>query len=364
MSNLLAGKSITGPETGRLIINGEQYVNFVGFNYLALQADPRLRHAAAQALELGQPWSQMGSSGYGGGDIALDDVAAAGASFFDTETSVYMATGYFCGPVAVEAVRGRYDAIFIDELAHFNLLDAAKISGRPYSTFRHRDAGSLEHLVKRTKGVRPLVLTDGVFATTGAIPPLRNYVQIATAAGGLVIVDESHAYGVVGIRGRGAAEHEGAEVGHAGTLSKAFCGQGALFPCSREVAIAVRRTPPLRGASSGSLISAMVCARALRIVSSEPERRVRLHELSQKLKGGLRQLGLEILDTPAPITSFTLSSRAEMLHLQQALFREGIHVLISNYIGAGPDGTVRCATFADHTDADIDRLVGSIKRIL
>jgi 7-keto-8-aminopelargonate synthetase-like enzyme len=364
VENLLAGKSITGPETGRLLIDDRSYVNFVGFNYLALQGAPELREAAMRALQLGQPWSQMGSSGYGGVDIALDDVARAGADYFGSETAVYMATGYFCGPVATESVRNQYDIVYLDELAHFNLLDAAKISGKPFVVFPHRDADTLAKLVKSSSGKRPLVMRDGVFATTGAIAPLQDYCQIVDGPGGVVVVDESHAYGVVGRRGRGAAEHCESAVVQAGTLSKAFCAHGALFPCSEAAAAAVRRAPPLRGASSGSMISAMVCASAMRIAMQQPERRERVARLAQRLKCGLRAQGLNIIETPAPITSFRLETRNRMLELQRRLFDEGMHVLVSNYIGSGPEGMIRCATFADHTEADVDQLVSAIGRLV
>ncbi len=360
---LLAGRTVTGPESARLTIDGRQLVNFVGCGYLALHQLPQLKDAALRALELGQPWSFIGSAGYGGADPPFDDVASAIGAFFGTETGVYLPTGYFCGLAGVAGLQGGFDAVFVDELAHFNLHDAAWLSRKPVATFRHADAGALHDALKQHAG-RPLVLTDGVFATTGRVPPLRDYAALAAERGGLLFVDESHAYGVVGATGKGAAEHCGTpDALHGGTLSKGFCALGGLLPCTSAFAARVRGLPPVRGANPGSAVMAMVSTAALRAAADDPGRRRRLGMLSQRLKTGLRAIGLDVIETPAPITSFQLPSRGEMVSLQRRLFDQGIHVLLSNYIGAGPQGTIRCATFADHSEADIELLLGALRRL-
>jgi 7-keto-8-aminopelargonate synthetase-like enzyme len=359
---LLAGRQVRGPESARIWIDDEPYVNFVGCSYLALQSTDELRSAGQRALDLGHPWSQMSSSAYGGSDPVFDEIAAEGALYFGRETCVFMPTGYFSGPAAVAGLQGSFDLILIDELAHFSLLDAAWLAGCPVFAFTHADANAVQDLVRqKCSGQRPLLLTDGVFATSGRLPPLAEYAQILRTVGGQLFIDESHAYGVVGPAGQGAAEHCGvASAHHAGTLGKGFCAQGALLPCSSEFAVRVRALPPLRGAGAGSPVSALVGAAALRLARQEPQRRERLHQLTQRLKTGLRGLGLHILQTPAPITSFRTGTRTQMESLQRSLFAVGLHVVISNYIGSGPEGVFRCATFADHTEADIDRLVAAL----
>lgn len=365
-SPLLAGRNVRGPESARIWIDERAYVNFVGSSYLALQALDELRAAGRSAVELGHPWSQMRSSAHGGCDPVFDQVCAQGADFFDCETSVFLPTGYFCGLAAVAALRSSFDAVFIDELAHYSLFDAAQLSGCQTTSFAHADADALKDAVRRRPANhRPLVLTDGVFATTGRIPPLTEYASIAADAGGLLFVDESHAYGVVGSQGRGAAEHCGvADASHAGTLGKGFCAQGGLLPCTREFAARVRALPPARGAGAGAPVSALVATAAMRYALAHPERRVHLAGISQRLKSGLRALGLDMVDTPAPISAFTVGRNADMLALQRSLFDEGLHVAVSSYIGSGPEGMIRCATFADHSEDDIDRLLQALRRRL
>lgn len=364
---LLAGRTVHGPESARIWVDEQPYINFAGSSYLALQACDELRDAGRRAVELGHPWSQMRSAAYGGADPVFGEVEAEGALFFDRQTSVFMPTGYFCGPAAVAGLQSAFDVIFIDELAHFSLFDAARLSGCPTIIFRHADADALRDAVARRSpsSQRPLVLTDGVFATTGRVPPLADYAGVAAAAGGLLLVDESHAYGVLGSQGRGAAEHCGvANALHAGTLGKGFCAQGGLLPCTTEFAARVRNLPPLRGAGAGAPVSALVAAAALRVARAQPQRRSHLSAISQRLKTGLRGLGLEILATPAPITAFCVGRKSDMLALQRGLFEDGLHVIVSSYIGAGPQGMIRCATYADHSEHDIDRLLTALRQRL
>lgn len=364
---LLAGRRVRGPESARIWIDNQPYINFVGSSYLAMQALDELRAAGRAAVELGHPWSQLRSGAHGGSDPVFDEVAAAGAEFFGQETSVFLPTGYFCGLAAVAALRPHFDAIFIDELGHYSLFDAARLSGSATITFAHADADALGDALRgHTPASRkPLVLTDGVFATTGRIPPLAEYARIAAAAGGRLFVDEAHAYGVVGQNGRGAAEYCGVtDALHAGTLGKGFCAQGGLLPCTREFAARVRSLPPVRGAGAGAPVSALVGAAALRYARAHPQRREHLLAISRRLKTGLRGLGLEIVDSPAPIAAFSVGRQADMAALQKSLFDDGLHVALSSYIGSGPEGMIRCATFADHGEIDIDRLIEALRQRL
>ena len=364
---LLTGKTVRGPESARLWIDEQPYVNFVGCSYLALQTMDELRAAGRRALELEHPWSQMRSGAHGGSDPVFEELAREGANLFGSETAVFLPTGYFCGLAAVAGLQSRFDIVFIDELAHFSLYDAARLSGCPVVAFAHADANALRDAVRVPShaGQRPLVLTDGVFATTGRVPPIADYACGVAETGGLLFVDESHAYGVMGSNGRGAAEYCGVtDAWHAGTLSKGFCAHGGLLPCSLEFAARVRSLPPVRGASAGSPVSALVAAAAMRYARTHPQRREYLHTISQRLKTGLRGLGLEIVDTPAPITAFAVGRNADMVALQRSLFENGIHVALSSYIGSGPEGMIRCATYADHSESDIDQLVAALRQRL
>ena len=206
-------------------------------------------------------------------------------------------------------------------------------------------------------------MTDGVFATTGRMPPLSDYGQILASYGGHLFVDESHAFGVVGVNGRGAAEFCGVDhISTIGaTLSKAYCAQGALVACTAEAAAQLRSAPPIRGACAGSPLSAVAATESLRYMSRHPELRSRLREVTEYLRTQLRGIGLEVIDSPAPIVSFKFGKRADMLELQRRAFECGIFIYYSTYLGAGPEGMIRCAVFRDHTKSDIEALIAALR---
>lgn len=364
---LLEGKTITGSISARMLVDNTKYVNFAGCTYLALGDLPEIRNAAIDAVQSGQPFAMQLSPAYGAIDPAFGVVEQAGAKYCGTESAVYFASGYLIGLVGLAALEGVEGPLFIDEGAHFSLWDAARVSGRDLHMFAHCDPNALEAALKKglKPGERPIVITDGAFATTGRVPPLSDYATLIASYDGRILIDEAHSFGVMGVHGRGAAEHMNVEevVVSAGTLSKAFCAQGAIYAGDAKTVERLKMAPPLRGANGGSPISAAVAAAAMRyMMRNGTERRARLAMLTAHLRSGIRHLGIEVVATPAPIVAFSTGTRTQMQQLQRLCFDEGIYLMLSNYTGAGPHGMFRAAVYADHDKADIDALIDVIRR--
>jgi 7-keto-8-aminopelargonate synthetase-like enzyme len=353
------GKEVHGGAAARWRIGADEYLNFSGAAYLALHDEPVLRRAAYEALERGYAFQHQLGPLYGFIDPPLDRLQAAAAEFMGCETALYFSSGFFIGQIGLCAHSAPGDHLYLDGSAHYNLVQAAKLSGLPSTTFAHRDPGSLEEAVSKTLGggERPLVVTDGMFATTGDLAPLDQYRRVIEPFGGRMFVDDAHGFGVLGANGRGCAEHFGvediADIG--GTLSKAFCSQGAVIGCTRETAQRVIHVPPARGANAGSPISAAVAAAAIGFVRAHPERRAHLWEVSAHVRSRLRAIGIDVSESPSPVMAFKMGDRANMRRIQHRLFERQIYLPISDYIGAGPGGVFRCAIFADHSLEDIDR---------
>jgi 7-keto-8-aminopelargonate synthetase-like enzyme len=364
LGKILAGRTVRGPISARIIIDDRPYINFFGAGYLALSNESEIRNAARQALDDGVPFARQLPAVHGACDPIFDAVERAGAVACGCEASIYFASGYLIGLVGIASLERPFDCILIDELAHHSLRDAAKASGKPTVAFHHRDSDSLGAALKQHVGAKgiPLVLTDGVFPTTGGVPPLRIYASLVGEYDGQLLIDESHAFGVVGENGRGAAEYCG--VGHiavgGATLSKAYCAQGAIIGCSAETAARLTVTSPIGGANSGSPLSAAAATASLAYVARRPEMRRQLQATAEHLRARLRGIGMEVIDSPAPIVSFQCGGRAEMWALQRRAFEHGIYIHHSTYIGAGPEGVIRCAVFRDHSREDIDALIAAL----
>ncbi|RYY27343.1 MAG: aminotransferase class I/II-fold pyridoxal phosphate-dependent enzyme [Sphingomonadales bacterium] len=360
----VADKWVSNGASARWTIEGRPYLNFAGACYLALHREPALRQAAMDLIASGAPFAQQLPPNYGIRDAIFETVERTAAEYLGTDTAVFFATGYLIGQIGLCAYAGPGDHLYLDAGAHYNLVQATQLAGLPVTGFAHCDAQALQDAIAGTlrPGERPLIVTDGMFATTGDLAPLDAYARLVAPLDGRIFVDDAHAFGVLGDNGRGTAEHFGVEdVAHAGvTLSKAFCAQGAAMGCSREAAERANRLPPKRGANAGSTISAAVSTAALRYMSANPSRRTQLSDLARHARQQLRQLGLQVSNSPSPVLSFKLGSRSDMRRVQHRLFERGIYLPISDYLGAGPEGLFRCAIFADHSIEDIDRLASEL----
>jgi 8-amino-7-oxononanoate synthase len=365
--NPLAGKTLGGPASARLVIDGREYINFYGSGYLALSAVPKIRAAAMHALEAGVPFAQhVPAAVYDAIDPLFESVEQAAAAACGTEASVYFSSGYLIGIVGLASLAGSFDLVLLDEVVHYSLADAARLSGVPFYRFAHCDPDALRDILKRTAGAgqRPLVVTDGAFAVTGRVPPLKDYATVLAPYSGQLFVDEAHTFGVLGTYGRGAAELCDVEqIARGGaTLSKAYCAQGAIVGCSAAVARRLRTTPQLRGACAGSPLSAAVAAASLRYGADNPRLRTRLHELTHYLRSQLRSVGFDVIESPAPIVSFTTGSLEDMRAIQRRVFEKGIHIIhATGYVGCDPEGVLRCTLFADHSHTDVDALISALR---
>jgi len=361
-------RRIESPIGAQLVVDGRTLLNFGGTSYLGLGAEPSMLEAGAQALR------SQGATGtiprhYGFATPANLDAEAAALEYFGVEAAIYFATGYLFGLVGMAGLASRFDVAILDESTHYNLRDGALAAGKPVQTFRHVDADDLARVLEReiSAGNRPLVATDGMFPTFGTVPPLAEYARLLAPHAGWMLVDESHAFGVLGAGGRGAVEHHGVAgplVVAGGSLGKAFGAYGGIAVGSTEAICDLWKSPASRGAASGMSSGAAMAAASMRFLRQHPERLATLRANARRLKTGLRQLGLAIVDSDGPVATFVHGTAATMQALQADLMVMGIYVIYSTYVGAGPEGAIRCAAFADHEPSDIDRLVEAISRLL
>jgi 7-keto-8-aminopelargonate synthetase-like enzyme len=151
-----------------------------------------------------------------------------------------------------------------------------------------------------------------------------------------------------------------------GTLSKALGGHGGIIPGDQALFDAVTTVAHLfDGASVPAAPVAAAAQAALAIVMAEPGRRQQLRHNVARMRAGLRALGIEVGDAPTPVVGFTCGDAAAMRQLHQQLAADGILVpYASAYSGLGPEGALRLAVFATHTEAMIDRLLAALERLL
>ena len=243
--------------------------------YLGLAEDARVRRAAADAaLQYGA--GTAGARLTTGTFPVHAELEERLAKFFGAEAALSFATGYMANVGAISAIAGKGDLILSDELNHASIIDGCRLSGADVSVYRHCDMADLRGKLSQSCGYRRrLVVSDGVFSMDGDLAPLPELIALCREYGAISYIDDAHAVGVVGQRGRGLAEHFGCDSADItiGTLSKALGSEGGFACASRRIIdYLVNRSRPFVFSTSPSPTAVAAAIAALQILEDEPWR--------------------------------------------------------------------------------------------
>jgi 7-keto-8-aminopelargonate synthetase-like enzyme len=238
-------------------------------------------------------------------------------------------------------------------------MDAAQLLDCPVLKFKHRDAGDLARLVRRLGNIRPIVLTDGMFAHDGGVAPLKKYLAVLPV-GAMILVDDAHGAGVLGKNGRGTPEHEGVssrQIIQTITLSKAFGVYGGAVLGSGEL-----RSQIIKGSrlfiGSTPLPLPLACAamKSLAVLKSGRRFRARLVRNAGYVRGKLLAGGFAVEETPGPIISVIPHSAKEANYLKRRLLAGGIYPPFIQYPGGPEGGHFRFVISSEHSQRQLDGL--------
>jgi len=356
-----------GPET---VINGKRYLYFGGTGYFGFQSHPEIVKAAHRSLEDFGTCTATSRNVFGTSPLYLE-VEKKASRFFATEDSIYLPSGYLINIAGFQSLAGlkRFDALFVDEGAHWSITDFMYALQKPVFTFSHGDADALAMALKNnlTRGQKPLVVSDGIFPTFGKIAPIPKYFKLVEAYDGSMWLDDCHAIGVLGQNGRGTYEFYGLQsprLYFGGTLSKAIGAHGGIIPGSQEFILPIRTGHIANGANASTSAAAGAAVKGMELMMSQPELRQQLWRNAKQLKTGLGKLGFEQDDSPVPIAAWKLKTGEDMDRVQAELMNRGIAIQRTHYIGAGPEGALRAVVFANHTSQQIETLLNALKSLV
>ncbi len=360
-------QSAQGP---RVRLHGREFVNFSSNDYLNYAADPRLAEAAAEAAR--RFGCGAGASPLVSGLLpplkALEDSLAA---WEGTEAALVFSSGFVANLALVSTLAGRDDAIFSDALNHASLIDGCRLSRARVHVYRHVDLNHLEDLLKResSRARRRLIVTDSIFSMDGDCAPLADLLKLADRFDCLLLLDEAHATGVVGEQGRGLTDllPPGAAPSERlikmGTLSKALGSEGG-FVCGdrRLIAWLVNHARPYIFSTALAPPAAAAAQLAVELVRKEPQRRLQLLGLAERLRDRLREIGKPTTSGSQILPVIVGDSQGAML-LARRLQQQGLLVPAIRPPSV-PEGTarLRISLTAGHTTADVDALVEALRR--
>jgi 8-amino-7-oxononanoate synthase len=353
----------------RITLEGRSVDYFGGTSYYSLHTHPAVLQASIEATMRWGIGIATSRRGLGNNDL-LDKLEEAAAAFLDEESSVLLPTGYMSPLAGTLCLRDEIETIFIDENSHSSDMIAAKATGARVVLFKHLNPEDLESKIRKClhKKARPLIMSDGVFPSTGEIAPLPDYVQIAEQYNGQIWLDEAHSFGITGPNGRGSKDTfdcQSERILSGGTLGKAFGGFGGIIPCSKRRANKLRQNPVYTGASPLPMPAAAAALAGINLLQSDPSFRKRLHQNTITLRQALKKLGLEIPDSEIPIIAFQHENETRMADIQRALFAKGIWIQHSlNYSGLPHGGLLRIVSSSEHSAEQIARLSEALAEVL
>jgi 8-amino-7-oxononanoate synthase len=353
-----------GPGEVRL---GKRKVLMFGSNdYLDLINHPQVKEAATLAIK--EYGSGCSGSRLLNGTLDLHvKLEAELAAFVHKEAAIIFGTGFQANYAALSALTEKGDAMICDHNLHASLVEGAIRSPARTARFRHND---LDHFERCLENCPPdekiLVVSEGVFSMEGDIADLRGIVKLAKPYGARVYVDEAHGIGVLGATGAGAAEHLGVldQVDIVmGTFSKSLASVGGFIAGERAVVDYLKHTArPFVFSASLPAASVAAAAAALRIVKSEPERRLHMLHIAGQLRTELRSRGFLVLDGETAIVPVVIQDEIDLCRLCKALLAEGIYI---NPVlrPAAAQNLLRISCTAAHTEAHVERLVATLERV-
>ena len=323
-----------GISNNTTIIDGKEYINFSGYNYLGLSGHPLVTNAVIDAVKkLG---TSVSASRLVSGEKSLHlELERAIADLIGAESCVVFPSGYSTNITIITHLFGKGDLIIHDELAHNSLLQGALFSKADRVAFPHNDNVFVKDYLEkyREQYSKVLIVTEGVFSMDGDIPDIPTLVALKKQFNTYLMIDEAHSMGVIGNTGRGIREYFNLDPRDVdvwmGTLSKSFASCGGYLAGSKSLIDNFKYT------SAGFIYSAGIspantaaALAAIQVMNNEPERLTKLHEKQSLLLSLLKSNDIPSgLSGHTPIIPIIVGDDSRAIQLSQYLKQHHILAL-------------------------------------
>ena len=351
---------IDTPQAARVSVGERSVLNMCANNYLGLASHPEVIEAARDALD---EW------GYGLASVRficgtqaihkqLEDKLS---DFLGMEDTILYTSCFDANGGLFETLLGPNDAVISDELNHASIIDGVRLCKSKRFRYKNNDMADLATQLEAAKGARRiLIVTDGVFSMDGYLANLPAICDLADAHGALIMVDDSHAVGFMGARGRGTHEHHGVMDRIdiiTGTLGKALGGASGGYTSGRAEIIEYLRQRSRPYLFSNTVAPSIVAAsiKAIELLNASTDLRDRLEANTKIFREQMAGSGFHILEGTHPITPIMLGDAALASRFADAMLEKGVYVIGFSY-PVVPQGKARIRTqiSAAHTREDLE----------
>ncbi len=365
-----AERVIMTPQGATIAVKGGQsVVNFCANNYLGLANDGRIRDAAKRALD---EW------GYGLSSVRFicgtqephKQLEKAIADFLGLEDAILFSSCFDANAAVFEPLLDADCAIIADSLNHASIIDGVRLCKAERLVYEHNNFDDLEAKLQVSAPKRQrLVATDGVFSMDGDIADLERICDLAEKYDALVMVDDSHATGFIGARGRGTHEFRGV-MGRVDiittTFGKALGGASGGCVAGRSEIVEYLRQKARPYLFSNTVPPAIVggTLKALEILSGSTGLRDRLEANTRRFRQGLANAGLDVRPGTHPICPVMLYDEKLAHEMADRLLAEGIYVIGFSFpVVPRGKARIRVQVSAAHTDAQIDTAIAAFTKV-
>ncbi|TNJ47174.1 glycine C-acetyltransferase [Tamlana fucoidanivorans] len=363
---------ITSAQGAEITLNtSETVLNFCANNYLGLSSHPEVIQAAKDTMD---------SHGFGMSSVRFicgtqdihKTLEQKIASFYQTEDTILYAAAFDANGGVFEPLLGKEDAIISDALNHASIIDGVRLCKAARYRYQNNDMADLEQqlILANEHGARfKIIVTDGVFSMDGLVAPLDKICDLAEQYDAVVMIDECHAAGFIGVTGRGTPEEKGVlnrvDI-ITGTLGKALGGAMGGYTTGKKEIIDMLRQRSRPYLFSNSLAPAIVGAsiKVFDMLSTNTSLRDTLEWNTNYFKKGLKTAGFDIVDGDSAIVPVMLYDAKLSQTMADLLLKEGIYV-IGFFFPVVPKGKarIRVQLSASHTKAHLDKAIAAFIKV-
>ena len=365
---------LDSPQSARVKMEGRGEVLILSSNnYLGLCDEPSVIQAGKDALD--EYGAGTGSVRFICGTFAVHrELEEALAKFVGAESALSYVSCWNANEGFTATVVEENDFVVSDALNHASIIDSVRLAKAitkcTTAVYKHSDMTDLRDKLAGAKANRRrLIWTDGIFSMEGDIAKLPDILQLAREHDAIVVMDDSHASGVLGKRGRGTAEHHGV-LGEVdvitSTLGKALGGAAGGFTAG-SAALADCLTQRSRPQLFSNALPPTVAAsslEAVRVIEREPQRVAKLHENARYFRAAITEAGFKPLAGETPIVPIIVGETALAIKISEMMLDAGVFVTGFGY-PVVPQGhaRIRCQLSAAHSKEDLDFAVAAFIQV-
>jgi glycine C-acetyltransferase len=367
-AGLLKPERVIGTPQGSLVSvtrggRPGEVLNLCANNYLGLADHPEVIATAKQGLDR---W------GYGMASVRFicgtqevhKELEARLSEFLGTEDTILYSSCFDANGGVFETILDENDVVISDALNHASIIDGIRLCKARRLRYANRDMAELKQRLKESSDARRrLVVTDGVFSMDGHVAPLTEICDLADDNDAMVMIDDSHAVGFTGPRGRGTHELHGVMDRVdiiTGTLGKALGGASGGYVAARAeiVALLRQRSRPYLFSNSVAPAIAAASLKVLDLLEDSEELRRRLAENTMLFRARMTDAGFEIIPGDHPIVAVMIGDATEAARMADLMLEQGVYVIgFSHPVVPHGQARIRVQLSAAHTTTDVEKAV-------